>query len=169
MAKRQFEDDNFRLACLDILLDAGYFQDELSEILDIPDNDAGWQVNPKRIEAFRQLPVTQDHLDQITSFAPDGGDDVYFHVFPNWSGEESELYIHSLRDVKNLRNLESISINAVTDEGAFDLSLLLFLENLKTVDTDFFYLSASSNIEATVTALEQRGVVITIRGQRRGG
>jgi hypothetical protein len=167
MSRKRFHDDNFRLACLDILLGAGHFHDELSEILKIPDFEEGWEVNPKRIKAFRQLPVTQDHLDEITSFAPDGGDDIYFHVFPKWSGGEKQLYIHSFHDVKKLRNLESIWINSVTDEGAFDLSLLLSLKKLKIVDTDYFYLSSDCDFEATVSALEQQGVAITIRGKRR--
>ncbi|MCA9068354.1 MAG: hypothetical protein KDA84_05495 [Planctomycetaceae bacterium] len=169
MSKTVFHDDNFRLACIDILLDTGYFQDELSGILAIPDSEEGWEVNPERLKAFQELPITQDHLNKITSFAPDGGDDIYFHVFPMWSGEEEEFDIRSFEDLKKLRNLESISVYAMAMEGAFDLSLLLTLQKLKEVDTDHFFLALNCDFEATVAVLEEMGVEVTIRGNPRNG
>jgi len=166
VVKKQFNDDNFRLACLDILLDAGHFRDELAAILAIPDYEDGWEVNPNRMKAFRELSITQDLLDEITTFAPDGGDDIYFHVFPKWGGEEDELYIHSFADLMLLRNLERLWIFAVADQGAFDLSLLASLRRLKAVETDYFYVSAGCDVDATVAVLQERGVEVTIHGKR---
>lgn len=166
MANKEFIDENFRLACLDILLAGGHFREELAEILATPNYEDGWEVNPIRMKAFRDLLITQDLLDQITTFAPDGGDDIYFHVFPEWGGEEDELYIRSFADLTLLRNLERISVFAVADEGAFDLSNLCSLKHLKTVETHYFYVSTLCDIDATVDMLQQRGVEVTIRGKR---
>lgn len=161
----KFQDDNFRLACLDILFDAGYFEEELAEILDKFADDEEYELNPKRIRAFLKLPITQDQLDEITSFGPDGGDDIYFHVYPQWSGEEEELYIQRFDDVKLLRNLESISV--VSMQGhCFDLSLLLPLKKLKEVTTDYFHITDDCDVEGTVANLESRGVKVTIVGKK---
>jgi hypothetical protein len=165
MAKLRFQDDNFRMACIDILLDRGHFEEELAEILEIPEYEDGYEVNPVRMKAFRNLPITQEHLDEITSFAPDGGDDIYFRVLPQWSGEEECLYIRNFDDLKYLRNLESIHIYSVAEQGAFDLSLLLPLQKLKAVFTDYFYLSPDCDIKATVAELKRRGVAVEIQGR----
>ena len=128
MNRVQFNDDNFRLACLDVLFDAGHFASELELILAIPVPEDEYIPNRVRLEALGRLPISPEHLDLITELAPDGGDDIYVHVLPRWSGEEEEVYIRSFADVKLLRNLRSLWVYAVAEEFSLDVSDLLELK-----------------------------------------
>lgn len=164
--KIQFRDANFRLACLDVLFDAGHFAAELEEVLAIPVPDDEYTPNVRRMELISRIPISQEHLDSITSFAPDGGGDVYFHVLPRWSGEEDELYIKSFADLKLLRNLRSLSVYAVAEKSSLDFTHLLELKHLKQVNTDWFYVAETANCDAAVETLKNRGVTISINGSR---
>ncbi|MCJ8330083.1 MAG: hypothetical protein HRT89_12420 [Lentisphaeria bacterium] len=159
----EFKDPNFKMACLDILFDEGLFSDELADILEKnPESEFDeYEVNPKRLECFLDLPVTQEHLDLITSFAPDGGDDIYSYLMPAWSGEEEELELNSLEDLQYLRNLEKLFIYAVVKEKCLDLKSCLGLEKLQKIKIYKFYFIEES-WETSLQELKNKNIEIEI-------
>lgn len=154
----KFVDRNFRLACLDILRDEGHFIAELDAIAD-SDNA---QTIETRLNAMDELRLTSEMLASITTFAPDGGDDIYFIADPDWNGENEELYIAQFDDVWLLPNLQSLWVNAVVKKGALDLSLLLECKTLCTLDTDSFYLQDNGDNSDTISRLASRGVNVIV-------
>lgn len=164
-----FQDRNFRLACLEVLLSRGYFADELAAALaiEVPANE--YVPNAARLDVLQRIDITQQHLDEIESLAPDGGDDIYFHVFPSWGGEEEELYIASFADLPLLRNLQSLAIFAVATEASLRLADVVRLPRLTSLDTDWFYISPSDNDQQHLRALADRGVSVTITGSPADG
>jgi hypothetical protein len=116
------------------------------------------------MEKLEQITITQDHLKQIENLAPDGGDDIYSLVFPNWSGTEEELYIASFADVALLKNIRYFWVNAVAKESSLELSHLLHLQHLETLDTDWFYVDEGNNPQEVIAALMDRGVSVAIAG-----
>lgn len=163
----RFKDQNFRLACLDILFAQGRFAEQLEEVLAVPVADDEDVPNAERLRLLNNIPITQELCDSIIDFAPDGGDDVYFHAFPSWGGTEDELYIRSFADLRHLRKLQELSVHAVTFESALDLSLLLQLPALEEVFTDWFYVDDRSDSQHVIDELKQRGVSLTIQGTRK--
>jgi hypothetical protein len=166
MTAKRFKDLGFRLACIDALLVEGKLKRELARILKIPArDDYSEDVNPARLRAFRQIPLTQARLDRIKEFAPDGGDDIYSYVMEYWRGTQDELYVKSFRDIKLLTNLESLWAHAVVEKHSLDLTLLKANKKLKEVDTEYFILSTDIDIDEAVYDLESRGVSVNISGK----
>lgn len=168
MTAKRFKDPNFRLACLDALLCLGKVRNELSDVLKTPFSDKySFEIDQPRLSALNRIPIIQDDLDTITDFGPDGGDDIYTYVIPEWRGTQRELYINSFQDLRLLRKLQKIRIFACVEKGAFDLSLLAPLKHLQVVETDYFFVSPECDIDGTVRSLKERGVEVKISGQRK--
>jgi hypothetical protein len=166
LVAKRFRDLGFRLACIDALLGMGSLKRELARTLAIPERDDDPpDVNPSRLKAFKQLPLTQSQLDKIKHLAPDGGDAIYRYVMETWGGTQHELYVKSFQDVKLLTNLELLWVHAVVEQHALDLTLLKANRKLKEVNTDYFFLSPEIDIEKAVNDLKSRGVSIRISGK----
>ena len=166
MTAKRLKDVGFRLACIDALLVMGKRKRELAAVLKIPHpDDYSETVNVERLKAFGRIPLTQPRLDAITSFAPDGGDDIYPYVMEYWRGTQEELYIKGYRDLKLLANLEHLWVHAVVERRVLDLTLLSHNKKLKEVDTDYFYLSRDIDIDEQVHDLKARGVTVKISGK----
>ena len=156
-----FKDPNFKLSCLDAIFNLGFHSKELEHVLAInPDFDE-YEINEERYQYLSSLPINQETLDKITEFAPCGGDDIYFHVMPYWSGEEEELHIDNYADLQHLRNLEELYIHSVSSSNSLDLNCLLELKQLKKVSVDQYYV-ISETIDGAVMALENKGVIVEI-------
>ena len=154
----KFIDRNFRLACLDILRDQGHFIAELNAIAESENT----QSLDARLAAMDDLSITPEMLDSITTFAPDGGDDIYFFADPDWDGENDDLYISQFDDVALLPNLKSLWVNAVTKEGSLDLSLLIQCSTLAELDTDSFYVRDRGDNTDILSGLVSRGVDVKV-------
>ncbi|TWT89617.1 hypothetical protein Pla52n_67450 [Stieleria varia] len=150
----QFADRNFRLACIDAIHCVGH----LPDVFDEPESDAF----ADRIALLEAVVLTDELLRQLTRFSPDGGDDVYLFADPEWGAENDELYISRFDDLVLLPNLESIWVHAVTNEGAFDLSLLLECRSLKTFRADSFYVKPSDANDQIIERLVAGGVDVRI-------
>ena len=68
----------------------------------------------------------------ITSFCPDGGDDIYGIIIANWDGEDYSFDIESLNDIKYLSNLAEFAPSAMLKEN-IDLNPLLQCEKLASI------------------------------------
>ncbi len=156
----KFQDDNFKLACLDALFLNGLFKEELQELLSINPLFDEYGINELRMNYLLSIDISQEDLNTIKSFAPDGGDDIYTYVFPWWSGEEDELYLRDFRDIALLQNLEFLSINAITIEHSFNLMDIVSLPNLKKIDTNKFYVNNSIQKEAIAILDSKINIII---------
>jgi hypothetical protein len=153
-AAMQFVDRNFRLACIDAIHCAGQLPGVFHQI------DS--QKFDDRISSLDAVVVTEKQLGLITDLAPDGGDEVYLFVDPEWGAENDDLYISGFDDIVMLPNLETLWIHAVTNEGALDLSLLLKCKSLREISADSFYLRRSNQNGEVVARLKARGVRVQI-------
>ena len=150
----QFVDRNFRLACIDAVHCAGHLPHVFVQ-MDSPEFS-------DRLASLEAVVLTERLLSVITEVAPDGGDDVYLFANPVWGAENDDLYISRFDDILLLPNLESLSVHAVTNEGALDLSLLLECDLLRRLSADSFYVRPSDKNGEIVARLEARGVHVHI-------
>ena len=58
---------------------------------------------------FLELPLTKKQLLRVKKLAPDGGDDIYLLIAPNWDGKDGLFDLKTLQDAPLLPNLEEIS------------------------------------------------------------
>ncbi|TRX35334.1 hypothetical protein FNW52_11480 [Flavobacterium sp. ZT3R18] len=128
-----FKDFNFKLHIIDHFIGAGIFDKELNELQRKywdNNNDFSYEPIPEIKRFFEELEITNEMLSAITSFCPDGGDNIYGIIIANWVGEDEIFDIQSLEDVAVLPNLFEFSPVALVVEN-IDLSPLLGCMNLK--------------------------------------
>jgi hypothetical protein len=163
-----FVEPNFKLAVIQALLHLGEFEDVVSEIEEReefgPDGpyfqnakgDARIGPHPEVLKRFLELPVTKKQLSRVRSLTPDGGDEIYLLIAPNWDGEDDLFALKTLKDAPLLENLEEIA--SFHSKAVVDCTPLLECKKLKRivmpgVGVDFCD-------PATFEKLRARGVVI---------
>lgn len=63
-------------------------------------------IIPEVKEYFENLEITESDVQHITELFSDGGDQIYHHVFPFWSGEDGVFDVKSAEDIKFFPNLK---------------------------------------------------------------
>lgn len=126
-----FKSLQFKLAVINELLEFGFFQEELAALRTQYWSEDNWehQPIPEILDFFENLEISEEQLAGIKSICFDGGNDIYFHLVPNWDGEDDYFNIDSIEDAVKLPNLETyleISMVFVKDH-----SPLLELPHLK--------------------------------------
>ena len=165
MTARRLKDLGFRLTCIESLIENGKLKRDIAKIEKIPEREDYFEnANPKRLKAVKQIPLTDRLLGQIEEIAPDGGDDIYPLVMEYWRGTQEELYVGSIADVKLLPNLKKIWIHSVANKHCVDLMALKNNKKLEEIDTDYFYLSQSCEIDKAIHELKKKGVTVKISG-----
>ena len=154
MSSTTFLDLGFRLACIDAFHVEGLLPDVFDD-----DEEADFEA---RLAMLDTVELTDEMLSKITRLAPDGGDDVYLFLDPEWGAENRDLYISRFDDLVHLTGLKSLSVHSVTAEEALDLSLLLKCEQLQRVKADSYYVKQSDENAAIIAELTSRGVEIKL-------
>lgn len=112
-----FVDPNFKLAVLAELLDTrvldfGDFEAFL-KFIEGPDFDYetdGYAPSAKAYDYLGRYPLTPQHLSSVRFLEFDGGLSIYEYVYPFWDGEAELFNIASLADIRQLPNLERLSV-----------------------------------------------------------
>ena len=133
-----FQDFNFKLQVIDHFIGQNIFDAELEKLKnkywDI-DKDFSYEPIPEIKHFFEELEITAEMCASITSFCPDGGDDIYGIIIANWDGEDEIFDIQSLIDVKYLSNLTEFAPSAMIISN-IDLNPLLQCEKLASITID---------------------------------
>jgi len=153
----EFVDPNFKLSVISVLLDQGYFVQEVKQLKDqhADYDDYSYLPIPAIYNFYLNLELTPELLDTVDELQPDADDWVYFYCMNIWDGEDDQFYITSLADAPKLRNLRRFDPIALVAED-LDYAPLLQCHHLEYVDFD--YMAATSENEAVRATLLARGV-----------
>ncbi|WP_309609362.1 WGR domain-containing protein, partial [Flavobacterium sp.] len=130
-----FEDFNFKLQVIDHFIGKNIFDTELDVLKEKywdMDKNFSYEPIPEIKKFFENLEIAPEILASITSFCPDGGDEVYGILIANWDGEDQIFDIQSLNDIKYLSNLIEFAPSAMIISN-IDLSPLLQCEKLASI------------------------------------
>ncbi|MEO5731160.1 MAG: hypothetical protein ABI134_19215 [Byssovorax sp.] len=128
-----FKSPGFRLTVLNELLDLGHFADGFEEAQEKADEVEEYEIDPRVQKFLDGIALTEELLAQVVKIGPDGGDEVYAGLVPEWDGEDERFDIDSLEDVRLLPNLERVSLYAMVSEG-IDLAPLRDVAKLEVVN-----------------------------------
>lgn len=110
-----FPDHGFKLVVLQELLETGSFTPALEALKARPDiaarlsGEVGYGERIPELDAFfREVALTADDLDRVTTLCFDGGNDIYHLIRPFWSGESDEFDVRSVDGFEALRQLRSV-------------------------------------------------------------
>ncbi len=156
-----FKDPGFRLAVINALLELGHFGEELEAAQDDGGEADSYEIDPEVERAVNGFVLTPELLAKVTSLAPDGGDDIYEALMPEWDGESDEFDIQSLEDVRLLPNLERVVLFSMCKQG-IDLTPLGDVPKLKEVQTSFVE-SWATGVDV-LPVLQKRGVTVKVLG-----
>lgn len=127
-----FKSPGFRLTVLNELLDLGHFADGFEEAQESADEVEEYETDPRVLKFLDGIALTEELLAQVVKISPDGGDEVYAALVPEWDGEDDRFDIDSLEDVRLLPNLERVSLYSMVSEG-IDLAPLRDVAKLELV------------------------------------
>ena len=127
-----FKNPGFRLTVLNELFDLGHFADGLEEAQESADEVEDYEIDPRVQEFLDGITLTDELLAQVVKIGPDGGDEVYAALVPEWDGEDDRFDIDSLEDVRLLPNLERVSLYSMVSKG-IDLAPLRHVPKLEIV------------------------------------
>ena len=114
-----FKDFNFKLCIIGILM---YQKELIHPVFDVYEfaerytartidvAAEGYDIIPEVKAWFEQLEIGVRFAREITEIQQDGGDEIYLHLFPFWSGETDEFNIQSFEDIVHFPNLKKIEL-----------------------------------------------------------
>jgi hypothetical protein len=117
-----FRDPNFKLAVIQALYQLGEFRSFFKTIE--RDKRYAWngpyfanrrarttasEAHPEVLARFLDLRITAAQLARVKRLVPDGGDETYMLIAPNWEGETDLFSLKGLADLTLLPNLEEFS------------------------------------------------------------
>jgi hypothetical protein len=117
--KIEFQDFNFKLAVVQVLMYEKYLLKPEFDVhqfverytaREIDVDAEGYHIIPEVKEYFERLEIDQKYAGEITEIYQDGGNDVYMHICPFWSGESDIFNIKSFEDVDQFRNLKKMTL-----------------------------------------------------------
>ncbi|KEY58861.1 hypothetical protein [Serratia sp. DD3] len=116
-----FEDFNFKLVVINSLLkQSPLFEGELKKMSELYVNNYEWYSDFEPIEEmlqyFSQLKLQDEDLAKVTTLYFDGGSNIYFHIQPDWDGEDDSFDVQSIKGFEVLKNLTSVSYASMCDE-----------------------------------------------------
>jgi hypothetical protein len=153
-----FKSPGFRLTVINELLDLGHFADEFEAAQENADEVEEYEIDP-RVQTFvDSLALTEELLEQVVKIGPDGGDEIYAGLVPEWDGEDDRFDIDTLEDLRLLPNLERVSLYCMVSEG-LDLTPLRDVATLTHVN-----INLSNSWVKNWTVLDEltaRGVEVT--------
>lgn len=119
-------------------------------------------MHPDVLAYILALPITEEHLKEITWLTFDEGSEVYGLIAPNWDCTGDLFKVTSLDEISLLPNLEFITETILLN--VTDAKPLLSLKKLETLDIG--YGKRIGDVE-TIELLKEKGVKIL--NERIGG
>lgn len=153
-----FKSPGFRLTVLNELFDLGYFADELEAARENAHEVEDYEIDPRVQKFLDGIALTEQHLAQIVKISPDGGDEVYAALVPEWDGEDDRFDVDSLEDVRLLPNLARVSLYSMVGKG-IDLAPLRDVPKLEHVHVNLPVDWVKSR--SVLDELANRGVQVT--------
>ncbi|RAW02352.1 DUF6892 domain-containing protein [Pseudochryseolinea flava] len=130
--KMAFVDFNFKLCVVQELM---YMRDILKPRFDVYEfverykerqidiEEEGYDIIPEVRAYFDKLEIDNKYADIITTIEQDGGNDIYMHIFPFWTGETDDFNIQVFTDVDQFKNLKSMTLFYDKNEKAIQQEL----------------------------------------------
>ena len=128
----QFENLNFKLAVIQVLMydlnllkpcfDIYDFADQYSE--EEIDTESMEVVRPA-LEYFEALSIPKKYAEEVKEIYMDGGNEIYMNIIPQWDGEDetfdlNELSLFELQQFPNLKEATILSSNFDSVKEIFD-------------------------------------------------
>ncbi len=156
-----FKDINFKFTVINELIMLGYFENEVGDILSKHGDDEHEPFLPitSIYNFFKNLPLTKEHLEKVTQICPDGGDEIYMYMVPDWDGEDDQFDIMSIEDVKLLPNLQSVDIYCLIGEKSIDLTPLKSCSKLQKVNMDKYYIKDNKTNQEIINEFQNKGIM----------
>ena len=92
----------------------------------------GWGLSQPLYDYLARYPLTQAHLDSVTTVGFDGGNLIYPYAWYHWDGESGEFDVKSLAGIELCTNLTAF-VECTMVESC-DLARLLPLKQLESIE-----------------------------------
>lgn len=120
-----FKDFNFKLVVINSLLDKETSFGEELERLENEYNEENEdfeidEMNTSILEFLQELTLTQEDLNEVTELVFDGGEDIYFMIYPDWDGEDDIFDVTSVEGIEKLNNLSEVIYVSMASEDVIN-------------------------------------------------